>query len=65
MENVGTVFVHIDSVYFFTVDITTGVCTLFYHKAFFTGFMGFVSEYGSEQAAADNQVIVWFHPSLN
>jgi hypothetical protein len=61
MKNMRTVFMHVDAVYFFAVDIATGVWTFLYHQTSLSGFMSLMGKHGSEQAAAYNQVIVWFH----
>ena len=61
MKNMCTVFMHVDAVYFFAVDIATGVWTFLYHQTSLSGFMSLMGKHGSEQAAAYNQVIVWFH----
>ena len=59
-----TVFMHVDAVYFFAVDIAAGVWTFLYHQTSLSGFMSLMGKHGSEQAAAYNQVIVWFHSFL-
>ena len=64
MKNMRTVFMHVDAVYFFAVDIAAGVWTFLYHQTSLSGFMSLMGKHGSEQAAAYNQVIVWFHSFL-
>ena len=64
MKDMRTVFMHVDTVYFFAVDIAAGVWTFLYHQTSLSGFMSLMGKHGSEQAAAYNQVIVWFHSSL-
>ena len=61
MKNMRTVFMHVDAVYLFAVDIAAGVWTFLYHQTSLSGFMSLMGKHGSEQAAAYNQVIVWFH----
>ena len=52
MKDMRTVFMHVDTVYFFAVDIAAGVWTFLYHQTSLSGFMSLMGKHGSEQAAA-------------
>ena len=45
MKNMCTVFMHVDAVYFFAVDIATGVWTFLYHQTSLSGFMSLMGKH--------------------
>ena len=61
MENVRAVYVYVNSVFVFRVNIAAYVTAFIYNKAFFACLFCFVSEHAAEKACAYNKIIIFFH----
>ena len=61
MEDVGTILMDVDAFDILAIDIAAQVWALVYDEAFFALLLGLVGEGCTEEAWADNEVIVVFH----
>ena len=60
VENMCSILVHLNSFYFFTINISGNVISFFNHKAFFSTFLCFMCENCTKKSCSHNQIIV-FH----
>jgi hypothetical protein len=58
MEYMGAVNMDVDAVPVLCVNITTYVVSLFHHTYIFAALFEFVSTNGSEEACADNYIVI-------
>ena len=61
MENVGAVFMDVDALDIFAIDVSTQLCALVDDEALFAHFVGAVCKSCPEKAGTDNQIIVFFY----
>ena len=55
------VYMYVDAVFVFGIDISAYVRAFVYHKALFTRLLCLVREYAAEQPRAGDKIVVFFH----
>ena len=60
VEDVGAVFVDVDALHLFGIDVAGDVVALVDHQAGAPGLGGFVGKHRAEQSGADDQIIILF-----
>lgn len=58
MEDVGAIFVDLNTFDFFSEDIACNVLALFYDEAFLSVFCSFMRKHSTEKPCADNQIVI-------
>jgi len=59
MEDMRAVLMYVDTIYFFTIDISAHMGTLFYDQAFLPILMSKMGKRGAEEAGTDYQIIIF------
>ena len=61
VKNMGAIFVNLDPLNLFCINISANVIPLIYHKAGFAAFHSLMGKHRAEKPCSYDQVIIFFH----